>query len=313
MTRLTRIAIVLTLGVIASGLAACGAKDELPKVTAQAPTAVTPFVPSPLVVTGVEYAFGVEGQAVPGVQTITFKNAGKEYHELQLVALDPGYALADAQKILSVPGAAIPDWVKFRGGIWAIPAGAQGTMTTKLDAGPYALLCLLEDSNRPWSQTSWRAGEGSKRAPHFARGMVNTFEVRGAESKDAAPAATLLVEASDYAFRSPSEAAAGKATLSLKNNGKEVHFAGLVRVPDGVSYEAFTSALLAPLPATDPAVAVAVAAGVAGGVGGVSAGGQAWITTELKSGTYVVVCLIPDARGVPHAALGMLNKFTVKK
>lgn len=307
-----RTAIVVTVSLLTVVLTACGAKDELPKVTAQPPTTVTPFVPSPLVVTGVEYAFGIEGQAAPGIQTITFKNAGKEYHELQLVSLDPGYTIADAQKILSVPGAAIPDWVKFSGGIWAIPAGAQGTMTTRLDPGPYAVLCLLEDSNRPWSQASWRAGQGSKRAPHFARGMVNTFEVKGPEAKDPAPTASLSVESSDYAFRSPSEAPVGKATLSLKNNGKEAHFAGLVRVPDGVQYEAFTSALLAPLPSTDPAVAVAVAAGVAGGVGGVSPGGQAWITAELKTGTYVIVCLIPDARGAPHAALGMLNKLTVK-
>ena len=311
MTRLTRLAAVAMLSVIAFGVAGCGAKDDLPKAADGTKTA-TPFVPSPLVVTGVEYAFAVEGQAVPGIQTITFKNAGKEYHELQLVSLDPGYALADAQKLLSTPGAAIPDWVKFNGGIWAIPGGAQGTMTAKLTEGSYAVLCLLEDPNRPWSQTSWRAGEGSKRAPHFARGMVNTFEVKGAEAKDTRPTATLSIESSDYSFRSTSEVAAGKATIALKNNGKEPHFAGLVRVPDGVSYEAFTGALLAPLPITDQAVAVAVAAGVAGGVGGVSAGGEAWISTELKSGAYVIVCLIPDARGVPHAALGMLNKLTVK-
>lgn len=312
MTRLTRIAAVVALGTITLGFAACGGKDELPKVTAEAPKAATPFASGPLIVTGVEYAFGVEGQPVPGIQTITFRNAGKEYHELQLVSLDPGYALADAQKILTTPGASIPDWVKFSGGIWAIPAGAQGTMTAKLSAGSYAVLCLLEDSNRPWSQTSWRAGEGSKRAPHFARGMVNTFEVKGTEVKDAAPTATLSVESSDYAFRAPSEATAGTTTISLKNNSKEPHFAGLVRVPDGVTYEAFTAVLLAPLPSTDQAVAVAVAAGVSGGVGGVSAGGQAWITTQLRSGTYVIVCLIPDVRGVPHAALGMLNKLTVK-
>lgn len=116
-----------------------------------------------------------------------------------------------------------------------------------------------------------------------------------------------------------SEITAGKAVISLKNSGKEAHFAGLVRVPDSMSYEAFTNALLTPTPTvaaapTPAAVAVAsaVASGVSGGVGAVSAGGQAWVTADLKPGTYVVVCLIPDAKGAPHAALGMLNKVTVR-
>lgn len=82
-----------------------------------------------------------------------------------------------------------------------------------------------------------------------------------------------------------------------------------------MSYEAFTNALLTPTPTVAAAptpAAVAVASGVSGGVGAVSAGGQAWVTADLKPGTYVIVCLIPDAKGVPHAALGMLNKITVR-
>lgn len=323
MTRLTRIVAVAALGAITLGLAACGGKEEAPKSTptaapkaATATATPTQAAPKPLTITGTDYAFAVDGQAVPGIQTITFKNAGKEDHELQLVSLDQGKTLLDAQKLLATPGAAIPDWVKFNGGAWAIPAGAQSTMTAKLNAGSYVLLCFLEAPDK---------------APHFTKGMVGALEVKGTEAKDAAPTATLAIEASDNAFKMPAEAAAGKATISLKNNGKESHFAGLIRVPDGMTYEAFTKALLAPPAATataaaaattkpsatgTPAAAAAAAAappsGVSGGVGAVSAGGQAWSTTELKAGTYAVVCFVPDAKGVPHAALGMMNKLTVK-
>lgn len=338
MSRLSRIAAVVALGAITAGLAACGGGKETPKLApagapkaATADAAATPAALRPLTVVGTEYAFALDGQAVPGIQTITFRNAGKEYHELQLVSLDRGYTLADAQKILSTPGAAIPDWVKFNGGAWAIPGGTQSTMTAKLAAGSYVLLCLLEDPDRPWSQPSWRAGDGSNRAPHFAKGMVAVMEVKGTEAKDTAPTATLAIEASDNAFKAPAEVPAGKTTISLKNNGKEAHFAGLVRAPDGVSYEAFTRALLTPTPAaaaaTPPAAAsprpaatgtaavtaaAAVASGVSGGVGALSAGGQAWSTTDLRAGTYAIICLIPDAKGVPHAALGMISKLTVK-
>lgn len=323
MTRLTRIAAIVALGAITLGLAACGGKKEETKATpaaaakaATATAAATQPAPRPLTVTGTDYAFAVEGQAAPGIQTITFKNAGKEDHELQLVTLDQGKTLADAQKVLATPGAAIPDWVKFSGGAWAIPAGAQSTMTAKLNAGAYILLCFVQSPDG---------------APHFAKGMVGALDVKGTESKDAAPTATLAIEASDYAFKLPAEAAAGKATISLKNTGKEAHFAGLIRVPDGVPYEAFTKALLTPATATatpaaaaspkppatgTPAVAATTApaapSGVSGGVGALSAGGQSWSTADLKAGAYAVVCLVPDAKGVPHAALGMISKLTVK-
>jgi len=317
MNRLTRIAAMVTLGAITLGLAACGGNKEATGTPTTAPKAATATATAtqaaakPVTITGSDYAFAVDGQAVPGVQTITFKNAGKEDHELQLVSLDQGKTLADAQKLLATPGAALPDWVKFNGGAWTIPAGTQSTMTAKLNAGSYILLCFVESPDK---------------LPHFAKGMAGTLEVKGTEAKAAAPTATLAIEATDHAFKAPAEAAAGKATISLKNNGKESHFAGLIRVPDGVAYETFTKALTSPPATATPAAASpkpsatgspaaaapAAPSGVSGGVGAVSAGGQAWSTTELKAGTYAIVCLVPDAKGVPHAALGMMNKLTVK-
>lgn len=320
MTHKRHLLAVTAFGAILFGLSGCDQKTEIPKSGTATPEIV---VARPVTVLGTEYGFEVDGQAVPGIQTITFKNVGKEYHELQLVSLDRGYTVEAARVLLTTPGAAIPDWVKFNGGIWAIPAGAEASMTVRLDRGAYALLCFLEDEGRPWTQTTWRAGDGSRGAPHYARGMVNGFQVKGAEVKDAAPVANLLIEASDYAFQAPSEVRAGKTVVSLKNNGKEPHFAGLVRVPDGMPYESFTSTLLVPTPVAPAgsivptssrtsSVAELVASGVSGGVGAISAGQQAWVTADLKPGTYVVVCLIPDPRGAPHAALGMLNKFVVR-
>ncbi len=324
MLRLPRLTAMVAIGAITLGITACGEKEEL-KPAAATPTAaakaasatvVAQVAPKPLTVTGTDYAFSVDGQAVPGVQTITFRNAGKEDHELQLVSLDQGKTILDAQKILATPNAPIPDWVKFNGGAWSILAGAQSTMTADLNAGAYILLCFLEAPDK---------------LPHFAKGMVGAIEVKGEKSKEAAPTATLAIEASDHAFKLPAEVTAGKATIALKNTGKEAHFAGLIRVPDALTYEAFTKILLTPPPAaTTPAAAAsprpsatgsptaaaapAPPSGVSGGggVGALSPGGQAWSTTDLRAGTYVVICFVPDAKGVPHAALGMVSKLTVK-
>lgn len=322
MIRMTRLAAVVALSAVTLGLAACGDKDKKETATStptEAPKtatpAATPAAAQPATIAASDFAFAVAGQVVPGIQTITFKNGGKEDHELQLVSLDQGKTLADVQKLLSTPGTPIPDWVKFNGGAWAIPAGAQSTMTAKLDAKSYILLCFVESADGK---------------PHFAKGMVGALDVKGTEAKDAAPTATLSIEATDYAFKAPAEASAGKATISLKNSGKEAHFAGLIRVPDGVPFETFMKGLLTPPAtatataspkaspaATGTATAAATAAapaasGYSGGVGALSSGGQAWSTTELKAGTYAIVCFVPDAKGVPHAALGMASKLTVK-
>lgn len=310
------------MALMALGFAACGDPESKSTPTptaatkaASATSVATQAPVRPLTVTGTDYAFAVDGQAAPGIQTITFKNAGKEDHELQLVSLEQGKTIVDAQKILATPNAPIPDWVKFNGGAWSIPAGAQSTMTTELNSGAYILLCFLEAPDKQ---------------PHFAKGMVGAIDVRGEKAKDTAPAATLAIEAFDYAFKAPAEVNAGKATIALKNSGKEPHFAGLIRVPDGLTYEAFTKILLTPPQAATPAAAgtprpsataggtaaataaAAPPSGVSGGVGALSAGGQAWSTTDLKAGTYAIVCFVPDAKGVPHAALGMLSKLTVK-
>ncbi len=178
MTRLTRVASVAALAAITLTFAACGGKKE----TASTPTAApkpatatataTQAAAKPVTITGSDYAFAVDGKAVPGIQTITFKNAGKEDHELQLVSLDQGKTLAAAQKILETPGAAIPDWVKFNGGAWAIPAGTQNTMTAKLNAGAYILLCFVESPDK---------------LPHFAKGMVGALKVKGTEARTPPP------------------------------------------------------------------------------------------------------------------------------
>ena len=220
MPRLTRFTAMVAIGAITLGIAACGEKEEpkpvaTPTAAAKAAsaTAVAQVAPKPLTVTGMEYAFSVDGQAIPGVQTITFRNAGKEDHELQLVSLDQGKTIVDAQKILVTPNAPIPDWVKFNGGAWSIPAGAQSTMTADLNTGAYTLLCFLEAPDK---------------LPHFAKGMVGAIEVKGEKSKEATPTGTLAIEASDYAFKLPAEVTAGKATIALKNTGKR----GALRWPD---------------------------------------------------------------------------------
>jgi hypothetical protein len=48
-----------------------------------------------------------------------------------------------------------------------------------------------------------------------------------------------------------------------------------------------------------------------GGVQGILPGASQIATLDLKRGSYVLICGIPNAEGVPHAFLGMVMLLSV--
>jgi plastocyanin len=116
----------------------------------------------------------------------------------------------------------------------------------------------------------------------------------------------VMVNGSDYAFESPETLETGYQTLTFTNTGKEFHHLQLARLNDGVTVEQFQAALQENESAAMPLVEFV------GGVGGVAPGQTATATVHLeKPGTYLELCLIPNAEGVPHLALGMMKPIEV--
>jgi uncharacterized cupredoxin-like copper-binding protein len=97
---------------------------------------------------------------------------------------------------------------------------------------------------------------------------------------------------------------AGKVKVTLTNGGIEPHQATIVRLNDGVDLAAFSAA-------SDAASSFRLVT-TYGGPNAV-APGQVVSTTQVldKPGTYLFVCFIPSADGVPHAAKGMVTPFAV--
>jgi uncharacterized cupredoxin-like copper-binding protein len=111
-----------------------------------------------------------------------------------------------------------------------------------------------------------------------------------------------------YEFDMPDQVPAGAARLSVTNEGDEEHHAQLFRLDDGATLEELSVALAS----GGPAAAAAFGA-FAGGTGLVAPGSEsrADAVVELTPGTYVLLCLVPDAAGAPHLAHGMLRQFEV--
>jgi len=111
--------------------------------------------------------------------------------------------------------------------------------------------------------------------------------------------------AENYDFKGPDRIPAGITTVRIVNQGDEPHHIQLVKLAKGKTAEDFRKAL------KETAVGMPIWAKNAGGPNGTSPGGQADATVTLEPGNYLLICVLPNQGGVPHAALGMIKPLTV--
>jgi hypothetical protein len=122
----------------------------------------------------------------------------------------------------------------------------------------------------------------------------------------ALPPRVIDIDATDFAYTLPDTLPSGLVTLRLANHGQEPHHGQLLRLNDGVSLEVFIDALN-----SGDLDAVAPMVSAEGGPGALDPQRTTEVTLDLRPGTYVLVCLIPGADGVPHLAKGMLKPLQV--
>ena len=111
--------------------------------------------------------------------------------------------------------------------------------------------------------------------------------------------------AHDYGFTGPDRIPAGMTTVQIVNQGKDLHHVQIMRLTEGKTAADFQAAMKADA-SHPPAWAKLV-----GGPNAVMPGGEAAATMALPAGNYLLLCLIPDAKGVPHVALGMVKPLTI--
>lgn len=101
---------------------------------------------------------------------------------------------------------------------------------------------------------------------------------------------------------------AGPTQLNLVNEGLEPHHVQLFKLADGSTMEDVQAALATGNPAALLEIGV-----FAGGTGVTDPGSEsaADALVDLEEGTYVMLCFIEGADGVPHLALGMVQPFEV--
>lgn len=132
--------------------------------------------------------------------------------------------------------------------------------------------------------------------------------VAGTPLTDGVP--TMVIEAAEYGYRTMASVPGGLMTIQLRNRGREPHYAHLFRLNDGVTSEQYMSAMQQDLKAHNSSTSDALATQV-GGPSTAAPGGTVTVIQALRPGQYVIACFVPNDKGIPHAALGMVLPLTV--
>jgi len=162
-----------------------------------------------------------------------------------------------------------------------LPKGHADTMMTRTHAF-VSLLCL------------------SLVAPTLA---VLPPPARAAASE--APIQFVSFDAYDYGFTGPDHIHPGLTTIQIVNTGRELHHIQLVKLDAGKTARQFTSAMKAE-PGRFPTWAHFM-----GGPNAAAPGDRTAAVQDLQPGHYLLLCVIPDNKGAPHFALGMIKPLTV--
>ncbi len=141
-----------------------------------------------------------------------------------------------------------------------------------------------------------------------AAGLATAFAVRGIPLAMARTNAypQLGITARDFRFDLPASIPGGYTEITLKNAGGADHHAMLMRLNEGKTVDEF----MATARDKDLGALFSISRSM-GGPGSINPGRQTSVILDLQPGRYVVICMIPDAAGMPHYKMGMLAPLTV--
>lgn len=265
-------------------LALACAKEPAPADSAAA------AAPQQVTITATDYGFQLPASPIAaGVTTMTLVNTGKELHQVTLIRLTDGKTVADLMTALQAPGAP-PAWAVASGGPNAAAPGGQATATLNLEPGPYAIICFIPSPDG---------------VPHVAKGMVIGMDVQPAGAPSAAlPSGDVQLTMNDYSFSLSGLPAAGPHTVSVSNQGKEIHEVVVMRLAPGATPETVAAWFEGGQKGPPPGEPFA-------GVSGIAPGQLQDFTADFTPGSYGLICFAPAPDGKPHFMHGMTMTFTV--
>ena len=261
-------------------------------------------------------SFSMPSQVPTGLVEVTLTNRGSQDHMAQFFRLDAGvsektflaklaplFATQDPAKVVAALHALL-DIAAAAGGPNSIVPGASQTVFERLTAGHYVVVCFDSTSNG---------------TPHFLLGMHKSFWAtarawapvdRDEQIVDGAPRSNGTILEFDHQINVPHVISSDKPLLLKVKVRDQTHEFQLLRVPDGTTAAALLQCFTGP-----PSACTLKSQPVdSGGASSIAPGSTHWVELHLKPGTYAALCFVPDINtGMPHAFMGMITVFKVKK
>lgn len=157
---------------------------------------------------------------------------------------------------------------------------------------------------------NWLAGAGDLSTPPFEFMVTGEMPAKLVE-----PTSNATVTYEDFAIDlTAGELRGGNNIIRIDNTGAQPHFLDLLKGPDGMTKDQVKGAVEAEMTGTPVAGGLNPETDLVpvAGASAQSAGTTTWVTFNLEPGTYAALCFFPDKKtGMPHAAMGMYNVFTV--
>ncbi len=271
--------LALPLALVAGILSACGGESE---------AGSGPPPPAVQVAAG-PGSFTIGGTFRPGVNRITFNNAGTRPSNAQLVRLDEGYSPQQLFENINA-NQRWPQWATYIGGPGLTEPGRSISYEVELEVAQYVMLSLLPDS-----------GGALRPQP----GVVQAFLVSGEPTGAATSSPTLTVTASRASLNAPGSHRAGEVRLRLVNEDDTPHDVSLFALAEGATPEDLVAYLDG---RTREAPGIFV-----GGVQAVEPGESGLAVLFLTAGNYALVSLFPEPDGItPGFQTGLVRALTIE-
>ena len=206
---------------------------------------------------------------------------------LQLGRITGTHSDAEIQK--AVDSEAPPAWATLHGGTaGGATAGVTRTATVNLDKGNYIWIMFSDgeelETKAPWAK----------------------FSVTGPKSATEPSGGAATIKTLEYGF-DIAGLKAGRNTVTYVNGGNEWHQVIMAKLMPGKTLADFQKAVAGAGP--PPAGLSDDAAGASLPVLG--AGLTEVADLDLKAGTYVFACFMPDKNGKPHMMSGMVKEVKI--
>jgi hypothetical protein len=236
-----------------------------------------------------DHAYTGPSRIEAGLVRFRMANAGPELHHVTIVRIPASGSLEELVASTSDHGM-MPPGYEALGGPNAVNPGSESVNDLELEAGSYALICLIPSPDG---------------VPHFRKGMVTALEVVEGEGATAAEVEgwdrTLTL--AEYAFSWDTPPTAGPQRIRVENVGVEGHEVVIARLAEGKTPQDLLAWIESP-EGPPPGDAV-------GGVGFMSTDRWNVMDLDLEPGHYALFCFVPAPDGAPHFVHGMIQEFDI--